>query len=43
LFTGVVWSSSCSLFRVPFGLLLSFFFNFQEYQQNTLRLVESNA
>ena len=38
-----VWRSSCPLFRVPFGLLLSFFFNFQEYQHDTLWLVESNV
>ena len=34
---------SCTSFRVTFGLFISVFFNFREYQQNTLVLVESNA
>ena len=34
---------SCPGFRVTFGLFISVFFNFREYQQNTLVLVESNA
>jgi hypothetical protein len=35
--------ATCTFFRVTFGLFLSIFFNFQEYQQNTLALIESNT